>query len=59
MTEPACPTCKLPQIFCSHCKPDLEMQASQLWRRENPEMSVFACDIDMQNEYRRRVLEEK
>lgn len=33
----------------------LERAAGLLWRRENPTMSVFACDGAMQESYRERV----
>ena len=33
----------------------LERSAALLWRRENPTMSVFACDGEMQESYRERV----
>lgn len=36
---------------------DLERAAAALWRKENPRMSVFACDRKMKDRYRRRVLE--
>jgi hypothetical protein len=35
---------------------DIEYAAASLWRRENPEMNVFACDHAMMEQYRLRVL---
>ncbi len=35
----------------------IERLAANLWRRENPDMSVFACDAAMQEQYRRRILD--
>ena len=36
----------------------LERLAADLWRRENPDMSVFACDVGMKEKYRDRVRDE-
>lgn len=33
---------------------ELEKRASDLWRKENPTMSVFACDEEMKKRYRAR-----
>lgn len=37
--------------------PMLERAAAELWRHENPTMSVFDCNAEMRNSYRRRVLD--
>lgn len=50
-----CALCGTSNEFCGECAPDLERKAAALWRSENPNMSVFACDSEMQNKYRRRV----
>jgi hypothetical protein len=36
--------------------PDLERAAAQLWRKENPDKSVFACDHEERERYRSRVM---
>ena len=33
----------------------LEREAAALWRRENPDMSVFDCDHAMKERYRDRI----
>lgn len=38
---------------------EIERLAADLWRRENPDMSVFACDAKMKDEYRQRILAER
>lgn len=35
----------------------VERLAASLWRKENPDMSVFACDAAMMEAYRLRILE--
>lgn len=35
----------------------VERLAASLWRKENPDMSVFACDAAMMESYRLRILE--
>lgn len=35
---------------------NLEREAAALWRAENPDKSVFACDFSEKESYRRRVL---
>ncbi len=54
-----CQRCGLANVSCSDCDSATEEQAAALWRSENPEMSVFACTADIQNEYRRRVLAQR
>ena len=34
----------------------LERLAAELWRNDHPEMSVFACDVEMKQKYRARIL---
>lgn len=38
---------------------EIERLAAQLWRQENPEMSVFDCDATMQEAYRQKILNER
>ena len=35
----------------------IEELAANLWRLENPSMSVFECDFKMKEEYRKRAIE--
>lgn len=37
----------------------IEKLAASLWRKENPDMSVFACDAAMMEAYRLRILEDQ
>jgi hypothetical protein len=37
---------------------DLERRAADLWRKENPDASVFSCDAATKTRYRARVLAE-
>jgi hypothetical protein len=36
---------------------EMERRAAELWRKENPDMSVFACTSEIMSQYRRRILE--
>ena len=36
---------------------EIENLAADLWRLENPSMSVFECDFKMKEEYRKRAIE--
>jgi hypothetical protein len=55
----ACARCGSFDEFCFECEPELERQAATLWRQENPDMSVFCCDREMKNRYRRRATLDK
>lgn len=38
---------------------EIERLAADLWRLENPDMSVFDCDAAMQEAYRQKILNER
>jgi hypothetical protein len=43
---------RLSPPLCAACDPSIEQEAADLWRQDNPEMSVFACDAEMKSRYR-------
>lgn len=54
-----CKDCGETRDFCDECNPQMEQEAAALWRSENSEMSVFACDAKMKNDYRERIAAEQ
>lgn len=52
--------CQYPDCGCfdasDYWEDTVERAAADLWRRENPTMSVFSCDAEMKKLYRARAL---
>lgn len=48
--------CPLDPLIIPELPIDLEWAAANLWRQENPDKSVFACDVYEKSRYRARVL---
>lgn len=50
------PVVRMSPPLCLSCDPVLDWEAAELWRKENPEASVFKVSLEDKIKYARRIL---